>query len=158
MDVHYSKLTDFDAWMALAKEVGPLFGLIADEVAFQEALRQAISNNAAFCIRPAPNGKDETLTGGIVVSKESNEIAWFAVASRYRRMRYGRQLIKFAISKLNRRETLFLHTFDEPVSEGKAARRLYFEFGFTDYTNGGLNPAGVPTVIMQLAKSDSIGG
>jgi GNAT superfamily N-acetyltransferase len=157
MDVDYSNLKDFDAWIALAREVEPLFGPMADEVAFQKALRQAIFTNTAFCIRPAPDERDKTLKGGIVISKESNEIAWFAVSRQYRRMGYGRQLLKFAIDKMSRREIIFVQTFDESVSEGKAARKLYLDFGFTDLKDGGLNPAGVPTVIMQLTGAGCIG-
>lgn len=156
MDVTYSKSTDVYAWITLAREVEPLFGPMADEVAFQEALRQAISENRAFCVRSAPNEKNSALKGGIVISKASNEIAWFAVSEPYRRMGYGRQLLKFAIDNLNPQESIFVQTFDESFSEGKAARKLYFDFGFVDHKNGGLNPAGVPTVIMRLATSSSL--
>jgi hypothetical protein len=55
MDVGCSKLTDFDSWIALAKEFKPIFGHMADELGFQEASKQAISANAAFCIRSNPN-------------------------------------------------------------------------------------------------------
>lgn len=152
MDVVASELSDFDAWLALAREVEPLFGPMADEVAFQEALRQAISNNAAFCIRSSPDERDAFLKGGIVISEGSNEIAWLAVSKQYRRMGYGRQLLEFAVSKLNHREAIVVQTFDQSVSEGKAARKLYLDVGFSDLADGGVNPAGVPTVIMRLAE------
>lgn len=153
MDVGGSNLADFDAWIALAREVEPLFGPMADELDFQEALRQAISANTAFCIRSDPNKANKSLMGGIVISKASNEIAWLAVSQQYRRMGYGRKLIEFAISKLNQQESIFVQTFDGSVSEGAFARKLYLDFGFTDLKDGGRNPAGVPTVIMQLAAS-----
>ncbi|MCP4749247.1 MAG: GNAT family N-acetyltransferase [Desulfobacteraceae bacterium] len=156
MDVIYSKITDFDAWIALAREVEPLFGPMAEEKAFQKALRQAIIEKTAFCILSDPNEKDSFLKGGIVISKESNEIVWFAVSEQYRRIGYGRQLLEVAINKLNPQESVFVQTFDGSVSEGKAARKLYFDFGFTDHKNGGLNPAGVPTVIMKLEKQKPI--
>ena len=149
MDVDDLRLTDFDGCIALVREVEPLFGPMADEVDFQNALKKAISNNAAFCIRSAQNEMDKTLKGGIVISKESNAIAWFAVSRRCRGMGYGRQLLTYAIGKLNTRKSIFVRTFDESVSEGKAARKLYSDFGFADYRDGGFNPAGVPTVIMQ---------
>ena len=153
MNIVYAELTDFDAWIALAREVEHLFGPMADEVPFQDALRQAISQKTAFCIRADLDGKDRALKGGIVISKESNEIAWLAVSDRYRRKGYGRELLKFAISRLNHHKSIFVQTFDESSFEGKAARKLYFDFGFIDNKNGGLNPAGIATVIMQLAKS-----
>ncbi|NDY74355.1 hypothetical protein DO021_13585 [Desulfobacter hydrogenophilus] len=94
--------------------------------------------------------------GGVVISKETNEIAWLAVSQRYRRKSYGRKLIKFAIGNLNLRENIFVQTFDKSVSEEKSARHLYWNFGFTDIQDGGLNPAGVPTVIMQLKETKPI--
>ncbi len=48
MHVDYSKSSDYDAWIALAREAEPLLGPMADEAAFQAALRQAISDQAAF--------------------------------------------------------------------------------------------------------------
>lgn len=150
MDVVYSKVTDFDAWILLAREVEPLFGPMADEIDFQEALRQAISLHTAFCIYSEPNGDNKNLFGGVVISKETNEIAWLAVSKQSRGNGYGRKLIEFAISELNPRKNIFVQTFDKSVPEGKVARNLYLDFGFTDIKDGGPNPAGVLTVIMQL--------
>ena len=150
MDVVYSKIKDFNAWILIAREFEPLFGPMADEISFQEALRKAISLNTAFCIYSDPNGETNNLIGGVVISKETNEIAWLAVSQKYRGKGYGRSLIEFAVSKLNPQENIFVQTFDESVPEGKAARNLYLDFGFTDIKDGGLNPAGVPTVIMQF--------
>ncbi|HPQ44034.1 MAG TPA: GNAT family N-acetyltransferase [Syntrophales bacterium] len=152
MNIQYAQATDFDQWIALAREVEPLFGPMAEEVPFQEALRDAISRKNAFCIRSNSDGNEQTLQGGIVISKESNEIAWFAVPKQYRGKGHGRQLLSFAIRKLNPQESIFVQTFDESVSEGKAARTLYSDFGFLDYKDGGLNPAGIPTVVMQLTN------
>ena len=122
MEVVCSKPVDFDSWIALAREVEPLFGPMADKETFQEALRQAIISNTAFCIRSGRNERDKKIRGGIVISKESNEIAWFAVSKQYRGMGYGRQLLEFAISKLNPMENIFVQTFHESVPEGKPAR------------------------------------
>lgn len=156
MHVDCSNIADFDAWIALTKEVEPLFGPMADEMDFHKELRQAILNSTAFCVRSAPNEKDAALKGGIIISKESNEIAWFAVSNKYRRKGYGRHLLKFAINNLNKRKSIFVQTFDETVPEGKAARKLYIDFGFSDYKNGGPNPAGVPTAIMQLSGKKKV--
>lgn len=153
MNIAYAALTDFDAWTALAREVEHLFGPMADDASFQKALRQAIAQKTAFCIRANLEESDHALKGGIVISKESNEIAWLVVSDRHRGKGYGRKLLKFAVDKLNHQESIFVQTFDESNSEGKAARKLYSDFGFVDYKDGGLNPAGIPTVIMRLAKS-----
>jgi GNAT superfamily N-acetyltransferase len=154
MNVVYAELTDFDAWIALAREVEHLFGPMADEAPFQDALRQAISQKTAFCIRADLDGEECALKGGIVISEESNEIAWLAVSDRYRRKGYGGALLKFAMSRLNHYEDIFVQTFAESCFEGKAARKLYFNSGFMDNKDSGLNPAGIPTVIMKLAKTN----
>ena len=156
MDVVCSKITDFDAWIQLAREVEQLFGPMADEIDFQEALRQALSLKTAFCIYSETNGIENKLIGGTVISKETNEIAWLAVSKQFRGKGYGRKLIEFAIKQLNKHENMFVQTFDVSVPEGKSARHLYLSFGFIDLKNGGLNPAGAPTVIMQLEASKTI--
>ncbi len=150
MNADYSNLSDFAAWLALAREVEPLFGPMADEAGFQEAIRDAIANKRAFCIRSDPDEKDAYLKGGVVIAEETNEIAWLAVAERCRGMGFGRQLLKFAISRLNPQKSILVQTFARSVPEGNAARRLYLESGFNDSQDGGLNPAGIPTVIMEL--------
>lgn len=150
MNIVCSIMTDFDAWISLTREVEPLFGPMADELDFQNALRQAISLHTAFCIRLEPNKDNNRLIGGVVISRETNEIKWLAVSQKYRGKGYGRQLIELAISKLNQRENIFVQTFDASVAEGELARKLYQDVGFTDFNAGGANPAGVPTVIMRL--------
>ncbi len=152
MDVDYSIFSDFEGWIELAREVEPLFGPMADEADFQEALSHAICQKRALCIRTASNRGGRTLRGGVVISKESNEIAWLAVSEQYRGQGCGRQLLKFAIRELDPQKYIILQTFDESVFEGHAARKLYFDLGFFDHEAAGLNPAGVPTVIMRLMK------
>ena len=150
MNVDYSNLSDFTAWLSLAREVEPLFGPMADEAPFQEAIRDAITAKRAFCIRSSTDEKNTSLGGGVVIADETNEIVWLAVAERCRGMGFGRQLLKFAISRLNPQKSIFVQTFDQSVPEGTAARRLYLASGFVDLKDGGPNPAGIPTVIMQL--------
>ncbi len=156
MDVVHSKISDFDDWLSLSREVEPLFGPMADESGFQQALKQAISLNSAFCVRAESDETNKKLLGGVVISKESNEIAWLAVSQRYQGYGYGRKLIEYALNELNTKEKIFVQTFRESVPEGQPARKLYMEFGFTDIKDGGLNPAGIPTVIMQLNETEII--
>jgi len=153
MKVKYSNLSDFNELIALSREVESLFGPMADEVTFQEALRNAILEKNVYCIRPSSNNEDHNLIGAIIISREQNEIAWFAVSDKYKKQGYGKQLLKFAIDQLNIDKNIFVQTFDESIPEGKAARKLYSAFGFIDYKDGGLNPAGIPTVIMRLGSS-----
>lgn len=150
MKVQYSTLEDVDAWLALAKEVEPLFGPMVEDEAFKDALKRAISDRTAFCICSETEDNGRSINGGVVVSEESNEIAWLAVSGKMRGKGLGSALLEFAVSRLNREERIRVQTFDESFPEGSPARNLYKKFGFTDYRNGGLNPAGVPTVIMRL--------
>ncbi len=152
MEVVISESKDFDAWIALAREVEHLFGPMADEISFQDALRQSIQQKTAFCIR----SEASELQGGIVISKETNEIAWFVVSGNYRGKGRGKELLNYAISKLDRQNEIYVQTFDETVTEGKVARKMYINLGFTDCKPGGLNPAGVNTVIMKKAESHNI--
>ncbi|NLP04238.1 MAG: GNAT family N-acetyltransferase [Fibrobacter sp.] len=156
MEVVRSQETDFERWILLAREVEPLFGPMAEELDFQEALRHAISSSTAFCIYSEPNGDNKKLIGGVVISKEKNEIAWLAVSQQYRGNGCGRKLIEFAISKLNQQKNISVQTFDKSVHEGKSARNLYLDFGFSDVQDGGINPAGILTVIMQLEALNTI--
>ena len=154
-NIDISILDDYNAWLLLAKEVEPLFGPMVEDVDFQEALKKVLADKTAFCINSDSDKIDKTIKGGIIISKESNEIAWFAVSKIYRGMGYGRALLEFAIDNLNTKEDIFVQTFDKSISEGKAARKLYLDFGFIDYKDGGLNPAGISTVIMKLAGSNT---
>jgi ribosomal protein S18 acetylase RimI-like enzyme len=157
--IRLAKPTDVDAWMALAREVEHLFGPMAAETSFHNALHQAISSKAAFCAMAPVDNNSGALAGGVVISREFNQIVWLAVAQAWRGRGIGKALLEFAIGKLSRKENIFVQTFDASVPEGQAARRLYMGFGFTDFQRGGLNPADVPTMIMHLVRSsDETGG
>jgi len=152
MEVVPSEIKDFDAWIALVKEVEHLFGPMAHEVSFQDGLKQAILQKTAFCMRSEQNEGKQELMGGVVISKETNEIEWLAVSKKYRGHGYGKDLLNHAICQLDQQNEIYVQTFDESVPEGKAARRLYVNFGFKDSKPGGLNPARIDTVIMKKSK------
>lgn len=150
--IRQAKATDVDAWIALVREVEHLFGPMAQEASFQTALHQAISSKTAFCAVPAEGDNGGTLAGGVVISREFNQIVWLAVSQARRGQGIGKALLEWAIGKLSRKENIFVQTFAAAVPEGRAARQLYLSFGFTDFQSGGRNPAGVPTMIMHLDR------
>jgi len=152
MSVECAKLSDLDSLINLSKEVEDLFGPMANEITFHEALKEAIIQKVVFCIRPSTEGQKNSLSGGVVISKETNEILWFVVSNNHQKHGYGSQLLKFALSQFDTKKDIFVQTFDESVASGAAARKLYLKSGFVDDKDGGLNPAGVPTVIMRLTK------
>ncbi len=158
MRIRQARETDFEAWIALAREVEPLFGPMAQEECFRKALREAIAARTAFCTAVDDRDPASTLAGGVVISREFNQIVWLAVSGPWRGKGIGKALVAFAIGKLSRKENIFVQTFDAGVPEGEAARSLYLDFGFTDFQRGGLNPAGVPTMIMHLARTGADGG
>lgn len=147
MKVETVMISDIDSWLELAREVEPLFGPMIGEAGFHEALKAVISEERAFCIRD-DSGK---LCSAIILSYEKNEIEWLAVTSSKRRKNYGEMLLNHAISKLSSQKPITVQTFDNTVSAGIGARNLYIKFGFKEVDQAGLNPAGIPTVILARA-------
>lgn len=153
MDVRFAVAKDFESWITLSREVEPLFGPMADEPDFREALQRAIALGLACCIDD-PGGLTGSIAGGAVISIMNNEIAWLAVSKKHRRKGYGNALLAFAIALLNPDKPILVQTFDELFPEGRAARGLYRNFGFSGQMRGEVNPAGIPTVIMRLGKGE----
>ena len=150
MNAQYSTIADYDSWLALVREVEPLFGPMVDEISFRSALKRAIKEKNAFCVY-SDNGEGiPGVAGGIIISKDANEILWFAVSQKCRSKGYGSMLLSFALNQLDCVKDILVQTFDGCVPEGEAARKLYFRFGFCDYEKSGDNPAGYPTVKMIL--------
>ncbi|HQG30443.1 MAG TPA: GNAT family N-acetyltransferase [Deltaproteobacteria bacterium] len=143
-----SILVDFHQWIRLAGEVEPLFGPMVEDPGFHEGLRRSISEGNAFCVRVSDGESGSTLQGGIIISREENEILWFAVAQGCRGQGIGKALLEEAIGHLDQSRPMTVITFDKSVEAGIPARRLYRMYGFDDHRPGDLNPAGVPTVIM----------
>jgi GNAT superfamily N-acetyltransferase len=157
--IRLAKPKDVDAWIAMAGEVEHLFGPMAAEASFHSVLQQAIASRTAFCAVPAGEDNGGALAGGVVISREFNQIVWLAVSQAWRGQGIGKALLELAIGKLSRKENIFVQTFSATVPEGQVARHLYLSFGFTDFQCGGLNPAGLPTMIMHLVRSsDDAGG
>ncbi|MEN6464560.1 MAG: GNAT family N-acetyltransferase [Syntrophaceae bacterium] len=143
--VRVSTLTDYPRWLELAREVEPLFGPMADEPEFCTSLRAAIIEGQAFC---ASGGEGGAFHGGIVISGQANEILWLAVARQSRGRGTGAALMLEALGRLDHARPVTVTTFAPAVEAGGPARRLYESLGFRDSSPAGLNPAGIPTVIM----------
>lgn len=148
MKIEIGQKEDIPAWLRLAREVEHLFGPMADEPSFHEALNKAIEEERAFCVRADDDGPEPSLCGGVVVEPEENEIGWLAVSAICRRSGVGNNLLLYALGRLSGDRRIRLSTFDESVPEGMAARRLYTKHGFQDQRYLGHNPAGKPIVLM----------
>jgi len=143
-----SSLDDFSGWLFLAKEVEPIFGAMINDPSFIDGLKGAILDGKALCIRDKKSNPQSSLHGGIIISSEKNEILWFAVKEKSRGKGIGKSLLFEAIKHLKSNNPITVTTFDESSEKGLPARRLYHQFGFIDSDKAGLNPAGIPTVIM----------
>jgi ribosomal protein S18 acetylase RimI-like enzyme len=154
--VRLSTLHDYADWLKLAKEVEPLFGPMTDDPVFCDGLRQAILEGSALCIIESENEKESGLfLGGIVISKEANEILWLAIARHSRGQKAGAALLSEAIRQLDYKKPITVTTFDQTIEAGVPARRLYESAGFRDLIAAGSNPAGISTVVMVLEEPNA---
>ena len=145
MRIEPVKNCDIVDWLELVREVEPLFGPMIGTDGFQEHLAMVVEAERAFGVR---NDRDE-LSGVIVVSHEKNEIEWLAVASRDQQNGFGEKLLQYAINQLDGQRPIVVRTFAEGVPTGMGARKLYRKCGFDESESAGLNPAGLPTVILR---------
>jgi GNAT superfamily N-acetyltransferase len=143
-------IRDYASWLFLAKEVEPLFGSMVENIDFQNGIKQCIESGDAFGIEHS----DGSIAGIIAINRNENEIAWLAVGKNYRGNGYGNLLLKKAIDELDENECILVQTFSENCQEGIPARKLYLTNGFSDFQPGGLNPAGIDTVIMIRKKQE----
>lgn len=147
IEVDYARDEDIVGWIELAAEVAHLFGPL-DTREFRASLERAVAGRRAFCIRER-NGDDVKLIGAISVSYADNAIEWLAVARSFRGMGYGEALLDFAMARLDRSRIITVQTFDQGTEEGRVARRIYEKHGFIETQSVGVNPAGIPTVMMK---------
>lgn len=143
MRIQIAKIEDFENWLSLAKEVEPLFGPMVEEVSFQNALKEFIKTEQAFCIK-----NDAEFCGAIAISKDDNEILWFAIPQKHKGMGYGKLLLQYVLNELDNTKDITVQTFAEGIEIGEPARKLYQTFGFVDLKQSENNPAGYSTVIM----------
>lgn len=136
---------DVVVWMDLAKQVEPLFGPMVGQDDFHTAMKEIISKQNAFCARDE-SGQP---LGIIAVAPEQNAILWLAVLSANRGNGIGKKLLAHAIDHLDAKRPIRVQTFAAKIPAGLAARKLYLAAGFADIAEGGLNPAGLPTVLME---------
>ena len=148
MKIETAKIGDFIDWLKLAKEVEPLFGPMSEDVKFQKALKSIIKTKQAFCIKE--NGR---INAGIAISKEKNEIIWFAVSQNDRGKGYGKLMLQHAIDELDISKNITVQTFAKGTAEGNPARRLYESFNFIDLEPKENTQTGYPTVIMVKYKT-----
>jgi Ser/Thr protein kinase RdoA (MazF antagonist)/ribosomal protein S18 acetylase RimI-like enzyme len=141
MQVQTAAVTDFDAWLDLAREVEPLFGPMVAEPTFHAALRGHIERETALCVREAGGPPGTPLLAGILISRRPSacRIDWLAVAARARGRGLGTLLLSRGLALMPRPSIVSVVTFGPDNPAGEAARRLYERFGFVaaEITNPG---------------------
>lgn len=146
MKVIAANSDDMPAWLDLAREVEHLFGPMADEESFQNALLDAIHKGNAFCLRD--RSRKGVLCGGVVININNHEVVWLAVSEKSRRQGAGSLLLSHAMERLGISNPISVVTFADSIPEGLAARQMYIRRGFIDREHMGKNPAGFPIVLM----------
>jgi len=149
MHIELSHPCDLSDWLALAREVEPLFSPMSDVPEFQDGLRQAMQEKRVLSVRLDDSQSASQLAGGIIIDALENEILWLAVSGVSRGKGIGRLLLREAIDRLDPNRPVYMQTYDETIEAGAAARALYLNMGFRDIRDGGENPAGLSTVIME---------
>ncbi|MFZ5427040.1 MAG: GNAT family N-acetyltransferase [Thermodesulfobacteriota bacterium] len=138
---------NYQGFLELAREVEPLFGPMADESGFQEALKEALAGGAVFVA--AGGDASAPLRGAVVIDRCANCIAWLAVSRKHRGKGLGAMLLRHAIRSLDPERAIRVTTFAGRTGEAAPARNLYESNGFVETEPGGLNPAGIDTVVME---------
>ncbi len=142
--ITYLGFEDMQAVLGLASQVEGLFGPMVGVADFETALEDCLKTNRVL-------GCNE-LCGAAIIDRKGNELCWFVVDSGKRGLGIGGRMLEKVIGELDSAREMTVQTFAPGVPEGGAARRLYMKYGFADREDGGLNPAGIPTVIMVREK------
>jgi GNAT superfamily N-acetyltransferase len=138
---------DMQAVLGLASQVEGLFGPMVGVADFETALEGCLKTNRVLGCK-----EQNELCGAAIIDRKGNELCWFVVDSGKRGQGIGALILEKVIGELDSAREMTVQTFAPGVPEGEAARRLYMKYGFADREDGGLNPAGIPTVIMVREK------
>ncbi|HPG31874.1 MAG TPA: GNAT family N-acetyltransferase [bacterium] len=133
----------------LALQVEQLFGKMVGIKEFENAVEESLKSHKV--IGYIEKGE---VHGSVIIDSAKNEIAWFVVDKEKRGLGIGKKLLEYALEILDSRKDITVQTFASSIPEGDSARRLYIKYGFKDDKDGGNNPAGIPTIIMKLNKTN----
>ena len=129
MLIRTAQKKDIGSWLALAKQVSPLFGVkdMSEDENFVEYVMRKIDRREAIAAAEKISGD---ALGFIGFSKENNAISWFAVDEKHRGEGAGSKLLHCAIGQLDTQKDISVITFVKGHPGGDAAIGLYEKFGF----------------------------
>ena len=145
--ITYLGFEDMQAVLGLASQVESLFGPMVGVADFEKGLEDCLKTGRVLGCKV-----QNDVCGAAIVDRDGNELCWFVVDSGKRGLGIGARMLEKVIVELDPGREMTVQTFAPGVPEGEAARRLYMKYGFADRRGGGLNPAGIPTVIMVREK------
>ncbi len=143
--VRAARQDDFHAWLALARDLEPLFGPMVDVPEFRAGLAGAIAAGTALAVDDATGA----FAGGLLFEPDLNAIAWLGVTAAVRGRGLGGALLAAGLAALDPDRPIGVQTFAPGCAEGEAARALYLDRGFVDAAPADPAPSGLPTVLMR---------
>jgi GNAT superfamily N-acetyltransferase len=129
MLIRTAQKKDIGSWLALAKQVSPLFGVkdMSKDENFIKYIKRKIDKSEAIAAAQKISGD---AFGFIGFSKKNNAISWFAVDEKHRGEGAGSKLLHCAIGQLDKKKDISVITFRKGHPGGEAAIGLYEKFGF----------------------------
>jgi ribosomal protein S18 acetylase RimI-like enzyme len=123
---------DIPAWLNLAREVEFLFGPMAENPQFHNALKKNIDRGTAYCVRAANGNTGDQLLGGMLFSPRPPvyTIGWLAVTQSCRRQGIGSRLMEYVMGLVESPAEMVVTTFGADNPDGEPARYFYVRFGF----------------------------
>jgi GNAT superfamily N-acetyltransferase len=135
MHVTTAQSADIPGWLALTRQVEPLFGApMASDPGFLAQLQHKIDTGLAFCVREFDGPPGAVLCGGLLFSTRRcpiYQIGWLAVSEGWRRHGIGQALVEYVCKKVVPPAEIILLTFLPGDPAGEPARQFYTRLGFT---------------------------
>lgn len=135
--VRSATIDDIPDWIALARDVEPLFGPMPD---IEHHIRRGINRDTALVVTDT----SATLVGAALLSRsdDPHQIHWLAVSSQARRQGAGRALLQAILDRWNDGHPIDVITFGADIPAGAPARAFYAACGFTFAGHAAPGPKG----------------
>lgn len=128
MQLHCGVPADIDRWMALVTGVRANFPGLETAEALEDhknTVLKFMNRGEALCMKDG-----DEIAGVLLFSSKYNMICCLAVAPAYRRRGAASEMLKEALSRLDRSRDISVSTFREGDPKASAPRALYRKFRF----------------------------